>query len=66
MKKEKLNVAELSLEELNAKLVSETSVVTKMKLNHAISPMENPMVIRETRKMVARLQTELTKRKNQN
>jgi large subunit ribosomal protein L29 len=66
MKKEKLNVAEFSLEELNAKIASENAAVTKMKLNHAISPMENPMVIRETRKVVARLKTELTKRKNQN
>jgi large subunit ribosomal protein L29 len=66
MKKEKLNVAEFSTEELNAKIVSENAAVTKMKLNHAISPMENPMVIRETRKVVARLKTELTKRKNQN
>jgi len=66
MKREKINVAELTLDELNAKIASESAVVTKMKLNHAISPMENPMVIRETRKSVARLKTELTKRKNQN
>jgi large subunit ribosomal protein L29 len=64
MKREKINVAELTLDELNAKIASESAVVTKMKLNHAISPMENPMVIRETRKSVARLKTELTKRKN--
>jgi large subunit ribosomal protein L29 len=66
MKREKINVAELTLDELNAKIASESAVVTKMKLNHAISPMENPMVIRETRRTVARLKTELTKRKNQN
>jgi len=66
MKKEKINIAELTLEELHAKLDIETANVSKMKLNHAISPMENPMVIRQSRRMVARFQTELTKRKNQN
>jgi ribosomal protein L29 len=31
-------------------------------MQHAISPLENPLVIREKRKVVARLMTELTKR----
>jgi large subunit ribosomal protein L29 len=33
-----------------------------MKMNHAISPIENPMKIRVTRRGVAMLHTELTKR----
>ena len=62
MKKEKLNVAELATEELKARIASEESSVIRMKLNHAVAPMENPMQIRETRRGIARLKTELTKR----
>jgi len=49
----------LSLEELKQKLVSEQEAYNKLKFAHAISPIENPMKIRETRKLIARLQTEL-------
>jgi large subunit ribosomal protein L29 len=34
------------------------------KFNHALSPLENPMVIRQNRKKVAKFLTELTARKN--
>jgi len=50
----------LSLEELKQKLTSEKEAYNKPKLAHAISPIENPMKIRETRKLIARLQTELS------
>ncbi|MEJ2003451.1 MAG: 50S ribosomal protein L29 [Cyclobacteriaceae bacterium] len=49
----------LSLEELKQKLASEEEAYNKLKFAHAISPIENPMKIRETRKLIARLQTEL-------
>jgi large subunit ribosomal protein L29 len=65
MKKEKLNVAELATEELKSRIVNEESAVVRMKLNHAVAPMENPMQIRETRRGIARLKTELTKRSKQ-
>jgi large subunit ribosomal protein L29 len=65
MKKEKLNVAELATEELKSRIVNEESTVVRMKLNHAVAPMENPMQIRETRRGIARLKTELTKRSKQ-
>jgi large subunit ribosomal protein L29 len=65
MKKEKLNVAELATEELKSRIVSEEASVVRMKLNHAVAPMENPMQIRQTRRGIARLKTELTKRNNQ-
>ena len=35
------------------------SVMQKLKFAHAISPIENPMKIKETRKLIARLETEL-------
>jgi len=50
----------LSVEEIKQKLVSEREVMQKLKFAHAISPIENPMKIRETRKLIARLETALT------
>ena len=41
---------------------SEIKDLTKMKMNHAVSPLENPMLIRTTRRNIARLMTELRKR----
>ncbi len=49
----------LTFEELSQKIVSEKDALLKMRFAHAISPIENPMRIRETKKMVARLATEL-------
>jgi len=52
-------IVALSVEELKQKLASEQEAYRKMKFAHEISPIENPMKIRETRKLIARLQTEL-------
>lgn len=49
----------LELEELNEKLRSEEDSFQKLKFAHAISPIENPMKIREAKKLIARLKTEL-------
>ena len=49
----------LSVDELNEKLAAETETLQKLKFAHAISPIENPMKIRESRKLVARLNTAL-------
>jgi large subunit ribosomal protein L29 len=35
-----------------------------MKLNHKVSAIENPMLIRDTRRNVARMKTELVARKS--
>ena len=52
-------IVALSLEELKQKLASEQEAFRKMKFAHEISPIENPMKIKETRKLIARLKTEL-------
>jgi large subunit ribosomal protein L29 len=56
------DIVALSTSELLDKMVEEKSSLNKLKLNHSISPLENPIKIRDTRKTVARLATELTKR----
>lgn len=50
----------LSLVELREKLGSEQDALRKMKFAHQVSAIENPMKIKETRKLIARLKTELT------
>ena len=50
--------------EIVERLESEKATLAKMKLSHAISPLDNPSQIRETRKTIARLETELRQREN--
>ena len=50
--------------ELNDLLVVERERLVKMKMSHAVSPMENPLQIKFTRKMIARVMTEISKRRN--
>jgi large subunit ribosomal protein L29 len=60
MKRE--DIKELSNDELRLRLEEERALYVKMKMNHTISPIENPMKIRVTRRGIAMLHTELTKR----
>ena len=55
MKNSELNT--LSVEELNQRLLSEREILQKQKFAHAISPIENPMKIKETRRTIARILT---------
>ena len=55
-------IKDLTTEEIREKIETEKAALTKMKLNHAVSPLENPMLIRTTRRNIARLMTELRKR----
>jgi len=55
----------LSLVELREKLGSEEEALRKMKFAHQVSAIENPMKIKETRKLIARLKTELTAKEPQ-
>ena len=59
---ENKDIVALSIEELKAKIAQEKSNLGKIKLGHAISPIESPIKIRDSRKTIARLATELTKR----
>ena len=56
-------IIELSTEELAARLSEEKNTLTKLKFAHAVSAIENPTRITKVRKDVARLTTEITKRK---
>ena len=56
-------ILDLSTEELVARIGEEKANLTKLKFAHAVSAVENPTRITKVRKDVARLNTELTKRK---
>ncbi len=58
-------IRELTKEELMERLESEESMMVRMKMNHAVSPLDNPNKIIETRKDIARLKTEVTARQIQ-
>ncbi|MFZ9846968.1 MAG: 50S ribosomal protein L29 [Flavobacteriales bacterium] len=55
-------IKEMTTEEIKARVEAESSSLDKLKMNHAVSPLESPLVIRSTRRTVARLKTELNKR----
>lgn len=58
-------ISELSTLELKERLEEEAKHLIKMKLNHAVSPLENPNKIKNYRKTIARMKTELRKRRLQ-
>lgn len=55
-------ISELSTEELKERLEEEMKQLTKLKLNHSVSPLENPNKITDYRRTIARMKTELRKR----
>lgn len=56
-------IIELSTPELIERLEEERKQLNKLKLNHAVSPLENPNKIRDYRRTIARMLTELHRRK---
>ncbi len=67
MKTSEIN--ELTSKEIVERLMEERENLTRLKLNHAVSPLENPMKIVESRRNVARMETILRSRElndNQN
>jgi len=59
------DIKALSVAELNDKLASEKEALRKMQFAHQVSAIENPMKLRETRALIARLNTELTAKQRQ-
>ena len=58
-------IKQLSLAELQEKLVESKKTHADLKLAHGISPLENPIQLRSLRRTVARLATEITNREFQ-
>lgn len=52
----------LSLEELKERLTTEKTNSQNLRFAHSISPLENPLKIKESRKNIAKINTELRSR----
>lgn len=57
-------IREMSLSEIRERIETEKSAYHKMKMNHVVSNLENPIKLKFARKAIARLSTELTLREN--
>jgi large subunit ribosomal protein L29 len=55
-------IRELSTADLIERLEDESKQLVKLRLNHAVSPLENPNKIKAYRKIIARIKTELRNR----
>ncbi len=53
-------IKNLSVEDIQNKLAEAKAAYQKLTLAHRISPVENPIQIRDLRRTIARLNTELT------
>ncbi len=58
-------ILELSTEDLATRLKEEKVALNKLKFAHAVSAIENPNVIKAARRNIARISTEVSKRKNE-
>jgi len=58
-------IEKLPLEDLQDKLTEFQKQLSDLKLNHSVSPLENPLQIKIVRKTVARLLTAITIKQNQ-
>lgn len=59
------DIRNLSIEELQAKIAEEKANFESLKMSHVVSPIGNPIEIRNVRKQIARLMTILTEKQKQ-
>ena len=55
-------IKELETQELKERIETEVAKYNQMKLNHSITPLENPSQIKAVRRDIARMKTELRQR----
>lgn len=58
-------IRELNSQELVEKIAAVEAELNLMLLNHSITPLENPAVIKEQRRTIARIKTVMRQRDNQ-
>ncbi|KAB2825173.1 MAG: 50S ribosomal protein L29 [Bacteroidales bacterium] len=59
-------IKELNNQEILERMDAQKEQLVRLKLNHAISPLDNPLQIKEVRRTIARLATELRQREQNN
>ncbi|MBP1637645.1 MAG: ribosomal protein [Bacteroidetes bacterium] len=55
-------IKELTDKEIQERLDAEKDNLARLKMNHAISPLDNPLQIKDVRRTIARFATELRQR----
>ena len=55
-------IKEFTTKELEERIETEKNTLVRLRLNHAVSPLDNPMKLKFARKDIARMMTELNKR----
>ena len=55
----------LSTKELKERVDAEAASLNQMKINHSVPPLDNPSQIKQLRRTIARLKTELHQREQQ-
>lgn len=56
---------ELTLKELEERIETEKGLLVKQRLNHTVSPLDNPLKLRESRRNIARMMTVLSQKKKE-
>jgi len=64
-KKNTIDVTELSVGELEERIEESKARLQKLRFNHAVSPLDNPNVLKNIRHDIARFYTELRARELQ-
>mgnify|MGYP004514848139 FL=1 len=59
-------IRELSTQELLERVDAEVAAYAQKRINHSISPIENPSQLKQQRKLIARMKTELRQRELNN
>ncbi|NLB25163.1 MAG: 50S ribosomal protein L29 [Bacteroidales bacterium] len=50
-------IQEMTTKEIAEKIETEKETLIRLRMNHAVSPLDNPMKIKEAKKNIARLKT---------
>ena len=59
------DIRQFVTDDLVSKIATDTAQLKQLSFNHAVTPLDNPVSIRAKRRDVARLKTELTRRKSE-
>ena len=59
-------IKELNNKEIQERMEAENEQLDRLRMNHAISPLDNPLQIKVVRRTIARLATELRQREINN
>ena len=60
------DIRELTDSEIRARITEDEEMLVKMRFNHAISEIENPSKLRETKRAIAKMNTVLRERELNN